>query len=138
MIPKTGVAVAVVRDGALLLGRRIAAYGNGAFQIPGGKPDDDESVTQTAIRELAEETGLVARATAVAAEQIDTFPENGETWRTVFVVACVDDDAVPVNLEPEKCAGWDFYPLDALPQPLFAIDRETLDAIATAAETLSS
>ena len=137
MTMKTGVAVAVVRDGALLLGRRIAAYGNGAFQIPGGKPDDGETIEHTAIRELAEETGLIARATAIAAEQIDTFPENGETWRTVFVVAHVGDDAVPVNLEPDKCEGWDFYPLTALPQPLFAIDPQTLDAIASTALRLS-
>jgi len=130
---KTGIAVAVVREGALLLGRRIAIAGNGAYQIPGGKPDDGESVAVTAARELAEETALVATSVSEVCEQIDTFVETGESWRTIFVLATVDPDAVPENLEPEKCEGWAFYPLDALPEPLFLIDPETLDAIAKAA-----
>ena len=52
-----GVATAIVRDGRLLLGRRIASYGSGLWQTPGGKVDPGESLADAAVRETYEETG---------------------------------------------------------------------------------
>lgn len=31
-----------------------------------------------------------------------------------------DPEQTPINLEPEKCDGWDWYDWDNLPKPLFA------------------
>lgn len=52
------VSAVVVRraDGRVLTVRKA---GTGMFMFPGGKPDDDESALQTALRELREEMGLV-------------------------------------------------------------------------------
>jgi 8-oxo-dGTP diphosphatase len=126
-----GTAIAVVRNGTILLGRRIAAHGHGLLQMPGGKPDADETLAQAAIRELEEETGLRARSVREIAVQSDDFPEIGKRYTTYFFVT-TDAEGEPENREPEKCESWEWYPLDALPDNLFAIDDATIDAIRNA------
>jgi ADP-ribose pyrophosphatase YjhB (NUDIX family) len=55
-----GAAVAVQReDGRVLFGRRSD---NGVWALPGGGAEEGGSFARTAIDELREETGLVARA----------------------------------------------------------------------------
>jgi 8-oxo-dGTP diphosphatase len=126
--PAAGTAIAVVRNGTILLGRRIAAHGNGLLQMPGGKPDANETLAHAAIRELEEETGLRAGSVHEVAEQTDNFPEIGKRYITHFFVT-TDAEGEPENREPEKCESWEWYPLDALPGDLFAIDDATIGAI---------
>src|SRR5476649_1798843 len=126
--PAAGTAIAVVRDKKILLGRRIAAHGNGLLQMPGGKPDSNETLAQAAIRELEEETGLHARSVREVALQADDFPEIGKRYTTHFFVT-TDAQGEPENREPAKCESWNWFPLDALPPDLFAIDDTTIAAI---------
>jgi 8-oxo-dGTP diphosphatase len=100
--PAAGTAIAVVRNGMILLGRRIAAHGNGLLQMPGGKPDANETLAQAAIRELEEETGLRAHAVREVAVQADDFPEISKRYTTYFFVT-TDAEGEPENREPEKC-----------------------------------
>lgn len=126
--PGVGVAVALVRDGALLLGRRIGGHGDGLWQTPGGKIDPGETPVEAAVRETYEETGLAIPDPFEVARQFDDFPEIGMRYETIFFAA----GAVlgePENAEPEKCAGWEWVPLDDLPADRFAIDEATVDAI---------
>jgi 8-oxo-dGTP diphosphatase len=126
--PGVGVASAVVRDGRLLLGRRIASFGNGLWQTPGGKIDSGESPAEAVVRETYEETGLHVTEPQEIARQFDDFPEIGYRYETIFFgVRC--DGGEPLNREPDKCAGWSWHPLDALPEDRFAIDPATIDAI---------
>ena len=55
-------AYAVVRRGGDILLTRISGsgYGAGAWHLPGGGVDHGESPSQTIVREIAEETGLMA------------------------------------------------------------------------------
>ncbi len=123
-----GTAVAIVRGDCVLLGRRIAAHGNGLLQLPGGKPDAGETPASTAVRETFEETGLVVSDPVELARQVDDFPEIGKRYETVFF-GVAWSGGEPTNREPLKCEGWAWYPLAALPRDLFAIEPTTIEAI---------
>jgi len=130
--PATGVAVAYLREGRVLLGRRIGAQGNGLMQLPGGKPNAGEALDLTALRELEEETGIRASVATEVAQQVDDFPEVGKRYTTHFFVAAGGADE-PQNREPDKCEGWSWFALDAWPGDLFAVNSETIEAIRHAA-----
>lgn len=49
-----------VRDGAVLLGHKRRGFGAGKIVGIGGKVEPGESLVQAAVRELSEESGLVA------------------------------------------------------------------------------
>jgi ADP-ribose pyrophosphatase YjhB (NUDIX family) len=72
--PLLAASVACFRDGAVLLARRGRAPSRGVWSLPGGLVEIGESVADAAIRELMEETGVVA--------EISGFVEPVEYVRT--------------------------------------------------------
>jgi mutator protein MutT len=113
-----GVGVLVVRDRKVLLGRRLAPHGCGTWSFPGGKPHAGESPVTCALRELQEETGLLATNGRVVAESLDGFPESRLFFRTRFTIV---EDAIgePQPCEPGKTSEWRWFEWGALPAPLF-------------------
>jgi len=113
-----GVGVLVVRDGLVLLGRRLGAHGAGTWAAPGGRLEFGEQIEACAQRELAEETGLVARQIELGPYTNDVFDQESRHFLTVFVVARGVVGS-PRNLEPHKCEGWAWFGWDEWPIPLF-------------------
>ena len=77
--PVIGVGAVVICDGKFLLEKRKNEPGKGKWSIPGGLVELGESVEQTVIREVMEETGLEVEKP----EHIDVVDnvvrdENGE------------------------------------------------------------
>ena len=64
--PFLAASVAVFRDGKVLLGQRTGGAGAGLYSLPGGMVELGERVSEAALRELHEETGVVARLTGFA------------------------------------------------------------------------
>jgi mutator protein MutT len=56
--PIIGVGAVIIKDGKILLEKRKNEPGKGKWSIPGGLVELGESVEQTVIREVREETGL--------------------------------------------------------------------------------
>lgn len=57
--PVVGIGAVIVENGSILLEKRKNDPGRGKWSIPGGKVELGESLEQTVIREVQEETGLV-------------------------------------------------------------------------------
>ncbi len=115
--PKIIVAVNafVVRDDKILLGKRKGAVGAGFWGVPGGKLNFFESLVDCAKRELFEETGLVANQLTFLHMVNDP---RGEDNSHCIHIGFLAEDVVgePETKEPEKCEGWQWFPLDNLPE----------------------
>jgi 8-oxo-dGTP diphosphatase len=122
--PFVGASAVVVRDGAVLLGKRRGAHGSGTWAFPGGKVDAGEDPAAAVARELEEETGLVATSTSPLAWTNDVFVEESLHYVTLhFAVVAVGD---PVVREPDKLQEWRWFGPTALPGPLFGPVAELL------------
>ena len=82
---------------ALLLTRRSAALRShaGQWALPGGRIDEGESPEQAALRELAEEVGLVLDASAVIGRLDDYATRSGYLITPIVVWAGPAHDVVP-------------------------------------------
>jgi len=116
--PKVGVAVMIINDSKMLLGKRKNAHGQGAWAPPGGHLEFGETLEECAQRELLEETGLIAESIKKLWFTNDIHLQENKHYITIFMV--VDKFSGEVkNLEPEKCEGWQWFDLNNLPSPLF-------------------
>jgi 8-oxo-dGTP diphosphatase len=64
--PILAVSAAIVRDGKVLLVRRAREPAATLFSLPGGVVEVGETLTEAAIREVREETGLTIEPVALA------------------------------------------------------------------------
>lgn len=113
----------VVKQGKILVGRRKGAHAEGLIAFPGGHLDFGETWADCAKRELIEECGDRLAVMLIASEKDrlewfvtnDIMPQYGKHYITIFMLA----DWVagePVNAEPHKCEGWEWYTFDQLKQ----------------------
>lgn len=114
--PFVGVTAIVVRDGQVLVGRRLGAHGAGTWAFPGGKVEPGEDPGDAAARELLEETGLVATSIEPVRWTSNVFEDVGHYVTLHHLIVASGEPAV---LEPDKIEVWRWAPWDALPEPLF-------------------
>ncbi len=127
--PVVGVGVMVLKGEQVLLGIRKKSPGIGEYGFAGGHLEHLESFQQCAEREVFEETGLEIQN--VRFLRVKNMTEYAP--RHYVHVALVADwkSGEPKLMEPEKCEGWDWYPIDALPAPLFATVVDDFEALKT-------
>lgn len=112
-----GVNVLVIRDGKILLGKRKSSYHDGEWGVPGGHLEEGERMLECAERELMEETGL--KATKFKFVIADNDPRQDKFHYVHFGFLAEDAEGEVSLMEPDRCYEWDWFPLDALPEPLF-------------------
>ncbi|KAK9750516.1 hypothetical protein RND81_02G202300 [Saponaria officinalis] len=120
--PKVAVVVFLLNQNKVLLGHRRSSVGHSTFALAGGNLEFGESFEECASREVKEETGLEITNLELLTVTNNIFHDAPKPlhYVTVFMRAVpVDPNQVPLNLEPEKCDGWDWYAWDDLPTPLF-------------------
>ena len=126
---RVGVGAVVVEDGRVLVMRRAGAHGAGLWGLPGGHQEFGESPERTAVREVAEETGLVVDVTARLGFTDDPMPDIGRHYVTLFL-ACSRITGEPRLMEPEKATALDWLTigeLQARRNELFVPLRHCLD-----------
>lgn len=116
--PKVGVAVIVQRGSTILLGKRKSQHAYGYFAPPGGHLEFGETFEQCALRELEEETGILATKADQLAVFNTIYYREEKHYVVVFMLLKMPEGQEPQVMEPDKCSGWEFYNLDQLPSPL--------------------
>ena len=116
--PKVGVAVFVIKNKKILLGKRKNAHGEGTWCCPGGHLEFNESWEDCAEREVSEETGIKIKNIRFTIATNDIFKEEDKHYITIFMTSDYDSGEVK-NMEPDKCEKWDWFEWNNLPQPLF-------------------
>lgn len=76
-------AAVIVQDGRLLLIQRRVSEGSLSWQLPAGAVELGETFAEAAVRETAEETGLVVAAATTLGERV-----HPDTGRLIGYVAC--------------------------------------------------
>lgn len=124
----TGAGV-VVTDaaGRVLLGWSV----HGVWELPGGKNAADEDFREAAVRELEEETGLVADVadTRLAALLMDSVHGIPRMTAAVRVTAHTGRPAVT---EPHLIHRWEWHEVADLPylsRPLFTPSAHVIDTV---------
>ncbi|MFI1655882.1 NUDIX hydrolase [Streptomyces sp. NPDC020472] len=119
-----GAGVVVTDDsGRVLLG----LHRSGVWELPGGMVEPGESIEAAAVRELAEETTLVADAADVEVLGLilDSVTSSRLT-RMTAATAVRSFRGVPTAAEPDKIERWEWTDPDDLPEALFLPSAQVL------------
>lgn len=125
-VPGLGCGLAILREGRILLYRRLRAPEAGTWNIVGGKVDHMERAMDAARREAEEESGLTIGAVDFLCISEQIIADERQHWLSLIYV-CEDFSGEARVVEPEKLPEFGWFPLDALPAPL---SRFAADAVA--------
>jgi ADP-ribose pyrophosphatase YjhB (NUDIX family) len=125
--PGVGCGAAIVRDGRILLIKRLKPPEAGCWSLPGGKVDFLERVADAVVREIREEIGV-----AIAIERplgwVETVGLDDQHWVSpIYLARLVAGE--PRICEPEKHADVAWFLLDRPPAPLSAAARDAFAAL---------
>jgi ADP-ribose pyrophosphatase YjhB (NUDIX family) len=110
--PKVDVRAAVFREGQVLLVREIS---DGAWTLPGGWADVNESAAECVVREVAEESGFEARAVKLAAVydyRKRNRPHHLDSIYKMFFICALTGGSARASIETSDAA---FFSRAALP-----------------------
>lgn len=123
--PGLGVGLAILRDGKLLLCKRMKAPEAGHWNIVGGKVDHMEPAEIAARREAEEETALVIGAIRYLGLTEQRIEADRQHWISLLYVTD-DTTGEPQLTEPDKLSEIGWFDLDDLPQPLSVFTQTVL------------
>ena len=120
MVPKVGLALIILKEDKVLLGKRNGSHGNGAWAFPGGHVEKNETFVDCAYRENNKETGLKIKLIedSPVIWTNDIFKEEGKHYHTFFMKAKYVSGK-PKIIESNKCEEWKWFKWNNLPYPLF-------------------
>jgi 8-oxo-dGTP diphosphatase len=125
--------VVLRRDRQVVLLRRAnTAYRDGWWALPAGHVEPGESCPAAAVRELAEETGVVLDPDVLRplCTQHRSAPGGAIEQRVDFYFEARCPDGVdPVRLEPTKASDLRWFDLDALPDHVVPPELDVLRAV---------
>lgn len=123
--PKVGIGVIILRDGKILVGKRLSSHGEGTWEIPGGHLEFGESFEETAIREAIEETGLTdLRAIDVVSVHNDIAYDKHYVSIGVLLES---KSGEPTNPEVEHSSDWHWRDPTDLPTPFFPHSQNVIN-----------
>ncbi|MCI3155513.1 NUDIX domain-containing protein [Streptomyces sp. GB4-14] len=126
---KPGISAAIiVADGKVLMVRRRVSEGELMWQFPAGQIEDGEAAEEAAVRETAEETGLVVAVTKLLGERV-----HPKTGRLMSYTACepLQGEARVADEEELDAVAWVAHSeiKEYVPYGLFGPVQEYLDEV---------
>jgi 8-oxo-dGTP diphosphatase len=123
--PKVGVGGIVHKDGQVLLLLRKRAPEAGTWSLPGGRVEFGERLEDAVVREVREELGITVEVESLVCVTNHIVPDENAHWvAPAYRVRLVS--GVPQNLEPEKTAAIEWFPIAGLPENLSISARSAL------------
>ncbi|GAA1540476.1 NUDIX domain-containing protein [Streptomyces albidochromogenes] len=117
----------ILRDGdKLLFSQRGGPYGYGRWHMPSGKLDRGEPLTEGAARELLEETGVAVDPDHLRLVQVVHHKQSETVERIGFFFEATRWSGHPVNREPAKCLGLEWFTVHELPEDIIEYPQEGL------------
>lgn len=118
---KVGVGALLIKNGKVLLGKRLSKIGNNMFSPPGGLVDFWEEPFDAIVREVTEECNLSIRTAHKGPWFSNIHQDQGALDHSISLFYLVTDFSGKLTTkEPDKCESWNWYELNKLPTPLFA------------------
>jgi len=114
----------------LLLQRKNTGFDDGKWSLPAGHVEEGESALTAAIREAEEEIGIVIPPSALKLVYTLHRKSDERTYIDLWFEA-ERFDGVPVNQEPNKCAGLMWSDLQNLPENTQEFVRMALNDMQT-------
>ncbi len=121
---KVGVNVAIIHNDQILLTKRKDF---GVWCLPGGHVDTGESVTQAAIRETIEETGLEVQLNRLVG--IYSIPK-ARAWVNLIVLFVGEPIGGALRAQEDEVLEMAYFNFDAIPDSLlWGHQQRILDAL---------
>ncbi|MCR4329241.1 MAG: NUDIX domain-containing protein [Candidatus Roizmanbacteria bacterium] len=95
----------------------------GCWEIPGGKVEFGETLQQAIKREIQEEYGVAIELIQQFPAANHLIPNEKQHWVPTTFLAQFKNSQKPKILEPDKCDGIGWFPLNKLPTPLSIITK---------------
>lgn len=122
---KTSTAIILYSEDRILLIKRNTKPFLGYWGLPGGRMDPGETIEQTVLREVKEETGLGVKIVSVVGEYVEKGVKDDieyDYYPTCFVVEPVDGELKKQDSEIQEMH---LFSLNSLPLPL-AFEHEKM------------
>ncbi len=115
----------LLRDGCILMGeRRNVEFGAGQYHVPAGHLEAGEMIIDGIIREAGEETGIALAPADLDLAYIMHFRGASDRLSLFFTAKSWQGEIE--TREPDKCAGWQWLPLAALPANILPYARQAI------------
>lgn len=126
------VFLLLTRPGRVLMAlRRDTGYADGLWNLPSGKLEAGEDALSAVIREAREEIGITLRPGQLRLATTVHHRAADERGRIGLVFTAGYDPGThgtPVNAEPHKCAGINWFDIAALPAETTAYTADCVRA----------
>lgn len=107
--------------------RQNTGFCDGQYGLVAGHVEHNESVRSGLLREIKEEAYLTLKPDQL--KLAHTLHHNKDRNNVSFFFVCEDWEGDFINLEPYKCGGFTFFPLDNLPSNTVPYVKEVLKNI---------